>query len=361
MVEPCPMKKRPPHNSTVAELMVRFMEERVIPYYVDPVTKEPTVEQGNFRAALTPMKRLYEDLPANEFNPQHLHAVRQSMIDGSWMTEAEKKKWTQAGRKIGLTRTTVNERIGRIKMMFRWAAEMMIAPAAVFHTLATVAGLRRGRSAAREGMPVKPIAIGAVEATLPYLGPVVRDIVELLLLTGMRVGEAVIMRATDIDMGGPVWLYKPETHKNAWRGHQRVVAIGPRAQEIIRKHLSTKLDALLFSPAAQAEMIAVEKRARRKTKVQPSQVCRKKAKPKKKPGEQFGKDAINHAIRAACTKADIPRWHTHQLRHTAALEISRQHGLEAARAVLGHPTVQMSAHYSGLDQATAAEVMGKIG
>ena len=90
-------------------------------------------------------------------------------------------------------------------------------------------------------------------------------------------------------------------------------------------------------------------------------ICRKKVKPKKQPGESFDAVAINHAIRAACKKARAPRWHTHQLRHTAALEISRQHGLEAARAILGHRTVQMSAHYSGLDQTTAAEVMAKIG
>src|ERR1019366_7902103 len=170
-----------------------------------------------------------------------------------------------------------------------------------------------------------------------------------------------IMRAIDIDMSGPVWLFRPERHKNLHRGHHRVVAIGPRGQAIIRRHLKPKMDAPLFSPAAQEAMIAAKKRTQRKTKVQPSQQCRKKANPKKKPGEQFDKDAINHAIRAACNKAGIPRWHTHQLRHTAALEISRQHGLEAARAVLGHRTVQMSAHYSGLGQATAAEVMSKIG
>ena len=39
---------------------------------------------------------------------------------------------------LGAWQPGSNERIGRIKMMFRWAAEMMIVPAAVFHTLATV-------------------------------------------------------------------------------------------------------------------------------------------------------------------------------------------------------------------------------
>jgi len=346
---------------TVAELVLKFIEERVTPYYVDPISKKPTREQANFRASLRPLTRLYGDRPASEFTPQSLCIVRQAMIDGNWMTEAEKQEWTDAGRKIGLARSTVNERIARIKLMFRWGAMMLQVPPSIAHGLATVDGLRRGRSAARESDPVAPVPIGIVEQTLPYLPPVVRDIVELLRLTGMRVGEAVILRGIDIDMTGEVWLFRPERHKNLYRGHYRVVAIGPRGQAIIRKYLKPMADALLFSPAEQAATIASQKRAARKTKVQPSQLCRKKARPKKKPGAQFDKDSVNHAIRAACKRGGIPRWHTHQLRHTAALEISRQHGLEAARAVLGHKTVQMSAHYSGLDTTMAADVMGKIG
>jgi integrase len=158
-----------------------------------------------------------------------------------------------------------------------------------------------------------------------------------------------------------VWLYNPPKHKTLWRGHHRTIAIGPRGQEIIRRHLKPRIDAYLFSPAEQEVMIAAEKRANRKTKVQPSQVSRKKAKPKKKPGEQFDANDINNAIKRACARAGIPRWHTHQLRHTAALEVSRQHGLEAARAVLGHKSLQMTADYGGPDRQTASEVMGKIG
>ena len=159
------------------------------------------------------------------------------------------------------------------------------------------------------------------------------------------------MRAIDIDMTGPVWLYRPAHHKNKWRGHHRIIAIGPKAQAIIRRYLKPKVDAYLFSPAEQAEIIAARKRANRQTKVQPSQQCRKKAKPKRLPGEQFDANVINHSIRIVCKRHGLPRWHTHQLRHTAALEISRRHGLEAARAILGHRTVQIEHHYSGLDQA----------
>lgn len=346
---------------TIAELIARFMEERVASYYVDPGTKKPTGEQENFASAMRPLNRLFGSRPVADFGPQCLITVRQSMIDGSWMTDAEREEWIKKGRKIGMARRTINGLVGRLKMMFKWATKMQIIPPNVFHGLLAVDGLTRGRSAARENDDVQPVPLAIVEATQSHLPPVVRDIVEILLLTGMRVGEAVIMRAIDTDTTGPVWLYRPAEHKNKWRGHHRVIAIGPKGQTIIRQFLKPKIDAYLFSPREQRDMIFAAKRETRKTKVQPSQMCRKKAQPKKLPGDMFDAVAINHAIRSACKKARVPRWHTHQLRHTAALEISRQHGLEAARAILGHKTVQMSAHYSGLDQATATAIMAKIG
>jgi integrase len=248
-------------------------------------------------------------------------------------------------------------------MMFAWAVVHRLVNAEVHHALVAVEGLARGRSVARETDGVTPVAVGVVEDTLQHLPPVVRDVVELLLLTGMRCGEAVAMRATEIDMSGDVWLFHPTRHKNAWRGdkHKRTIALGPRAQEIVRRHLKPQMSAILFSPAEQAAIIAERKRAARKSKVPPSQVNRRTSRPKRTPGDQFTSRDINKAIKRACKRHKIPMWHTHQLRHTAALEISRKHGLEAARAVLGHKSLQMSADYAGHDRETAAEVMAKIG
>ena len=92
------------HDLTVAELILKFLDERVLPYYVDPVTRKPTREQGNFRVSLRPLKRLYGDMPVSDFTPQSLCTVRQAMIDGVWMTDAEKKEWMHAGRKRSLAR-----------------------------------------------------------------------------------------------------------------------------------------------------------------------------------------------------------------------------------------------------------------
>ena len=93
----------------IAELIVRFMQERVIPYYVDPITKQPTGKQENFHCRTT-VDRLFGDLPANDFGPLCLLAVHKAMATGSWLADDEKEKATNAGRELGLARNTITTR-----------------------------------------------------------------------------------------------------------------------------------------------------------------------------------------------------------------------------------------------------------
>jgi integrase len=89
---------------------------------------------------------------------------------------------------------------------------------------------------------------------LPFVSSPVAALVQLQRLTGMRPYEVVQMRACDIDMRGDVWIYEPQNHKNQWRGHRRLVALGPKAQTIIKRFLKLDLSAYLFSPQeAEAE------------------------------------------------------------------------------------------------------------
>jgi integrase len=90
-----------------------------------------------------------------------------------------------------------------------------MVPVSVVQSLATVAGLQRGRTSARESEPVGPVPAGDVERTLPFLSRPVAGLVRLQLLTGMRPGEAILMRGRDLIPGGDVWTYKPEMHKTA--------------------------------------------------------------------------------------------------------------------------------------------------
>jgi integrase len=195
------------------------------------------------------------------------------------------------------------------------------------------------------------------------------DMVRLQLESGMRPGELVTMRTCDIDMTGRVWLYRPRSHKTSHHGHERIVPIGPKGQEIIKCYLTTTTQAFLFSPRLNMEERARTLRLNRKTPVQPSQRDRRKKRPKRRPGDSYTVDQYRRAIAEAIERHNqgkpesecIPHWFPHQLRHLRALELKREAGLDVARAVLGHRSPVITEHYATLDVAKGIEVMSKIG
>src|SRR5882757_6192288 len=89
--------------------------------------------------------------------------------------------------------------------------------------------------------------------------------VQLQRLTGMRSGELCKLRTCDVDRTGSVWIYRPPSHKTAYKGHQRIIRIGPKGQNILSRWLrADKPDAYVFSPRiAQRERL---KRIRRHEK-----------------------------------------------------------------------------------------------
>src|SRR5205814_1856338 len=122
----------------------------------------------------------------------------------------------------GLCRGLINQRVGKLRRVFKWAAGEELVPFAVYQALTAVAGLQKGRTDAREAEPVGPVAEEHVRAVLPFLRPQVRGMIELQLLTGMRPGEVVRLRPCDLDTSGDVWFYRPPQHKTAHRGKARV-------------------------------------------------------------------------------------------------------------------------------------------
>jgi hypothetical protein len=53
-----------------------------------------------------------------------------------------------------------------VKRVFKWAAAEEFVPITVYQALRTLAGLRKGRTEARESEPVKPVDLAHVNATL---------------------------------------------------------------------------------------------------------------------------------------------------------------------------------------------------
>jgi integrase len=118
----------------------------------------------------------------------------------------------------GLRRSVVNRRVGRIKRVFRWGVSKELVPVAVSQALDTLEGLAKGRTAAPESEPVRPVPEAFVEAVRPHVTRHVWGLIELQRYTGCRPGEACGARACDMDMTAAVWLWQPAATRGAGRG-----------------------------------------------------------------------------------------------------------------------------------------------
>ncbi|HKB04402.1 MAG TPA: tyrosine-type recombinase/integrase [Gemmataceae bacterium] len=331
-----------PIDLTVAELLVRFLAHSKT-YYLDPGTKEPSTEYDEFDRAVVPLTHAYPHLGAAEFGAAHLKVVRDMMIALGW------------------SRTTINQRVRRIRHVWKWATGEGLIPASAWYGLCVVRGLQAGRSAARESSPRQPVADAVVDATLPHLTRHVRGLIQFLRLTGCRPAEACRLRMCEVDTSGAVWVYSPARHKCAWRGHTRHIGIGPRAQALLREFIAgLPADDFVFSSRRQSEERYIAMRAARMTPVQQSQACRRKRKPKKQPGEHYTPMSVGQAVRLACKKARVPTWCPYQLRHAAGARARRAGGLDAAQALLGHRTVGMTEHYSKLTIDDVVKVAAQV-
>ena len=373
---------------TVAEVIKRYWP--FVEQHYRKADGAQTSEVTGIRYSLRPLRHLYGTLPAAEFGPLKFKAVRLLLVDGY-----EHGKY---GHQNPVCRRTVNHRMERIRRLFRWATENELIPPSVYHGLLAVRGLQRGRTEARESPPVRPVPEALVDAIRPFVSCTIRALIDLQLLTGARPGELTIMRGRDLDTTGRIWIYKPESHKTEHHGHQREIYLGPQAQLIVKPFLQTNLEAYLFSPQqAEAERFKIM-RENRQSKVQPSQISRKKKNPKQKPGDVYGVTAYRRAITRACMQAfplpldllpmakkrgekvavytarvneadrgAVKKWyrdhhfHPHQLRHNAATNLRREYGVETARIILGHKNVLATQIYAEVDKIKAMKVIGEVG
>jgi len=117
----------------------------------------------------------------------------------------------------------------------------------------------------------------------------------------------------------------------------------------------------IFSPRDEKRERHEDLRAARQSKVQPSQVSRKKVGANRQPGRRYSVTNYGNAIERAAKKAGVPSWNPGQLRHLHATEVRQQFGLEAAQAALGHAKADVTQLYAERDLALAASVALHIG
>ena len=309
-------------------------------YYNDE--DNPRGCMARLKPVLRGFRQLYGRQLSREFGPVKLKAFRESLINK------------------GQCRTSINANINRLRGMFRWGASEELIDVSIYRALETVQGLRKGRTKAREGKEVLPAPETDILAAIPFMPPVISDMVRLQWLTGARPGELCNLRPCDIDRtDNDVWVYRPRHHKTEHHGKSRTVCIGPKAQQVLLPYLLRESTSWCFSPAESEEQRLAERHKKRKTPLCCGNRPRKAQ--IRKVRNQYTTDSYRQAVKRACIKASVNVWSPNQLRHTKATEIRKSHGLEAVQVTLGHSNARVSEVYAERDHTLAVQVAKEAG
>jgi integrase len=310
--------------------------------------------------ALGTLSRLYGDNPADSLSNPQLAKLRDAMIhDANGKARSIK---------------TVNGRLHAIQQAYKWGREKGHVSAATLADVLAVSRLRRGRSAAKDPQLVQPIAQDIVDTTLVHCPPTLTAMIRLNWLTGMRPGEVCIIRPCDIETGGMAWLYHPYRHKLEHKEIDRVIPLGPQAQDIIRPFLTRDTQAYIFSPAdAQRQRLEARQQARKTPEGYGNAPgTNRKEDPERTPGDCYTvesyRKAIHHACRAverelrrADPEASFPTWNPNQLRHSWATRIRKEFGIEEASAGLGHSNLSTTEIYAKRSLDLSTDVALRVG
>lgn len=295
-----------PTKLSVAQLADRFQAWADASY--PPGTRS---EAANVRAAIAFARQAFGDLDAAAMGPAHLKAIQQ--------------RAATANR----SRSYTNAVSARIKRMFKWAAIEELLPPSVYHALALVPGLRRGRTRAIETAPKSPATWEQLEAIRGELSATVWAMLHLQWLTGVRSQSICQARVSQFDVSKQPWEWRP-VHKTQGLGHELIVFVGPQAQAILAPYMASS--DYLFAP---------------------KHLSGKRAK-----GYRSFYDSVSYlrAVRRAQERVNaerkkqgidpLPLWTPHQVRHAKATAVRITHGLEGAQAALGHQSIAATQIYA---------------
>lgn len=100
------------------------------------------------KIALRVLKQFYGTTAVSEFGPKKFRILRESMIRGDKLGTHPRDPWS---------RSYIINQCRRIRQMFKWAASHELADASIYQTLCTMEPPGKGRTVAREGIPIGPV------------------------------------------------------------------------------------------------------------------------------------------------------------------------------------------------------------
>lgn len=264
----------------------------------------PTRHATNIELATRP---LVSHEPAATFGLHELREYREQLISR------------------GLKRRTINQWVGWVRGMFRWAAQNNLIDPRAAAELSLLEPLRYGRSRAKEHGDGVIVTLGMVLRLLPELNEVVRAMVRVQWCTGMRPGEVVSMKWAElVDVDG-VTVYRPGQHKTKHHNRQRVVVL-------VRDVLSV-VDA---QPRRDAHVWLNTK------------------------GRPYTTHTYGQAVVRACRRIGMIEWTPGKIRRSTATHARRVTDAETVQRLLGHASAQMTEWYFDLETIDAIEAAERL-
>ncbi len=331
-------------NAAVCELAAAFFDHA-----------KATLAKPNYThyriAVMDFLVEFYGDIPVDEFKPSCLKTVRSELM--------------QARRKDGkprFCRNMINEYTRRIVTFFGWGVEEGLVKSETWAVLRAVKPLSEGHAGTFDHEERVDVPDDVIRRTLPFLPPMLRAMVQVQRLLGCRPSEVFNMRVKEIDRhtDPDLWLYRlthHKTEKKTKRKRKKVLPLSKLEQELIAPYLEGKEPtAAVFSPKTAMEERRAEQRAKRKSKLTPSQLERDRISAANPPKyrEFYDKDSYRQAFRHAIEKANrrlpdgekIPYWTPYQIRHRAATAMELEFGIDEAQTLLDHATPDTTQRYS---------------
>jgi integrase len=264
----------------------------------------PTRHAKNIELATRP---LISQLSAESFGLDDLREYREQLI------------------KRGLKRRTINQWVGWVRGMFRWAAREQLLPPSQVAELTLIEPLRYGRSPAKEHDDRVVVTLAMILRILPELSAVVRSMVRLQWLTGMRPGEVVSMRWSELIDLESCTVYRPTQHKTKHHNRSRVVVLVGEVMQLF--------DGL----SHESEHVWTNTR-----------------------GRPFTTHTYAQSIVRACKRLGVPVWTPGRIRRSTATYARRITDTETVQRLLGHASAEMTEWYYDLDVIDAIQATERL-
>jgi integrase len=112
-------------------------------------------------------------------------------------------------------RNTINKYTRRIVSLFEWGVEMELALETTHRALKAIKFLPEGYLGTFDNPEREHVPDDVVDRTLPFMPPMLRAMVQIQRMTGMRPSEVFNMTVGCIDKTRVpgLWHYTPKSHK----------------------------------------------------------------------------------------------------------------------------------------------------